>query len=151
MINKWVTNCSLKISRADYVQAIQVRSNKLKTQARAARERKENGINLCRLDRQATNSNHIFKVCQATHGLRVKRHDEVVDMLKSSKKSGKVKILNPILYGEEVLLEEARVLLEHPSIRIKETIVHGVPMTFKGSLDNFTCWFLKRLGVPRRF
>ncbi len=104
MVNKWVTNCSLKISRADYVQAIQVRSNTLKTPARAARERKENGNNLCRLDRQATNSNHIFKVCQATHGLRVKRHDEVVDMLKSSKKSGKVIILDPIICGDMAIL-----------------------------------------------
>lgn len=37
MINKWVTDCSLKISGADFVHAIQVRSNTLKTPARAAR------------------------------------------------------------------------------------------------------------------
>ena len=38
MINEWVTNCSLKISRADYVGAIQVRSSTRKTPARAAIE-----------------------------------------------------------------------------------------------------------------
>ena len=197
MINDWVNDCSLKISGADYIRAIQVRTNTLKTPARAARGRKENGNNLCRLDRQVANSNHIFQVCQSTHGLRVKRDDDVVDMLNSSMKrkgyatfkearlkykktfrkpdlivtkGGKVIILDPIicgntadlnerrlhkevLYGEEVLLEEARRIVKthDPSIRIKETIVHGVPMTFRGSMDNFTCRFLKILGVPRRF
>lgn len=127
----------------------------------------------------------------------MKRHDKVLDMLKSSmlkrdyitfkelklqykktfrkpdliiSKSGKVIILDPIicgdtadlnerriqkevLYGEEVLLEEARriVRTNDPGIQIKETIVLGVPISFRGSLDNFTCRFLKRLGVPRRF
>ena len=197
MINDWVIDCSLKISGADFVRAIQVRTNSLKTPARAARGRIENGNNLCRLDRQVANSNHIFQVCQATHGLRVKRHDEVVDMLNSSmkrrdyvtfkepklkykntfrkpdliiSKGGKITILDPIicgdtadlnerriqkelLYGEEVLLEEARriVRTHDPGIQIKETIAHGIPMSFRGSLDNFTCRFLKRLGVPRRF
>ena len=176
MINDWVNDCSLKISGADYIRAIQVRTN---------------------IHRQVTNSNHIFQVCQSTHGLRVKRDDDVVDMLNSSMKrkgyatfkearlkykktfrkpdlivtkGGKVIILDPIicgntadlnerrlhkevLYGEEVLLEEARRIVKthDPSIRIKETIVHGVPMTFRGSMDNFTCRFLKILGVPRRF
>ena len=197
MINEWVTDCSLKISGADFVRAIQVRSNTLKTPARAARGRTENGNNLCRLDRQVANSNHIFQVCQVTHRLRVKRHDEVIDMLKSSvmkrgyvtfkepklqykrtfrkpdliiSKGGKVTIIDPIicgdtadlnerrlqkevLYGEEVLLEEARRIVKthDPGIQIKETIVLGVPISFRGSLDNFTCQFLKRLGVPRRF
>ena len=86
MINDWVIDCSLKISGADFVRAIQVRTNSLKTPARAAWGRLENGSNLCRLDRQVANSNHIFQVCQATHGLQVKRHDEVVDMLNSSMK-----------------------------------------------------------------
>ena len=43
MINEWVTDCSLKISGADFVHAIQVRSNTLKTPARAARGRTEKG------------------------------------------------------------------------------------------------------------
>ena len=196
-INDWVSDCSLKISGADFVRAIQIRLNTLKTPARAARGRRENGNNLCKLDRQVANSNHIFQVCQATHGLRIKRHDEVVDMLKSSMnrkqystykeprlkykntfrkpdliitKKGKVVILDPIicsdtadlnelrlqkeiLYGEEVVLEEAWsfVKTHNPGLQIKESIVHGVPMTFRGSLDNFTVRFLKRLGVPRRY
>ena len=85
-------------------------------------------------------------------------------------KGGKVTILDPIicgdtadlnerrlqkevLYGEEVLLEEARRIVKthDPGIQIKEIIVLGVPISFRGSLDNFTCQFLKRLRVPRRY
>ena len=52
-----------------------------------------------------------------------------------------------------MLLEEARRIVKthDPGIQIKETIVLGVLISFRGSLDNFTCRFLKRLGVPRRF
>ena len=44
-INEWVSDCSYKISGADFIQAIQIRMNTLKTPARAARGRKENGNN----------------------------------------------------------------------------------------------------------
>ena len=54
-----------------------------------------------------------------------------------------------------MLLEEARrIVRTHDlGIQIKETVAHGIlcPMSFRGSFDNFTCRFLKRLGVPRRF
>ena len=44
-INEWVSDCSFKISGADFIRAIQIRMNTLKTPARAARGRKENGNN----------------------------------------------------------------------------------------------------------
>ena len=116
-----------------------MRTNTLKTPARAANGKKENGNNLCRLDRQVANSKHIFQVCQATHGLQVKRHGDVVSMLKSSMdrkdfvmfkeprlkykkmfrkpdlivtKGGKVIILDSIICGDTADLNERRLQKE---------------------------------------
>jgi hypothetical protein len=84
----WVTDPSYGISGREFVKAIHVRMNVLKTPARAARGGTR-GSNLCRYDQQVANSNHITQVCQATHGARINRHDRIVTMVCSSfKKKG---------------------------------------------------------------
>ena len=196
-VNDWISNCKLRIGAGDFIRAIHVRANTLKTPSRAARGRTAGGDNLCKLDRQVANSNHIFQTCHLTHGLRVNRHDELVKMLRTSlAKNGyktlmepKIKygntyrkpdlliykdkeafILDPIicndrvdlsirkaekeiLYGSDEILLGAQELIKtcDPMSKVERISAHGIPMSYRGSIDNLTVRFLKRLGVPRKF
>ena len=85
----WLLDPTMKISGRDFVKAVHVRLNCMKTPSRSSRGNNRNTSNLCRFDRQVANNNHISQACQVTHGLRVKRHDEIVNMIASSyKKKG---------------------------------------------------------------
>ena len=57
-----------------------MRCNSMKTPARATRG--DRGDPTCRLDKQTANATHISQICQVTHGLRVKRHDRIVKMVR---------------------------------------------------------------------
>ena len=100
-VNDWISNCKLRIVAGDFIRAIHVRANTLKTPSRAARGRTVGSNNLCKLDRQVANSNRIFQTCHLTHGLRVNCHNELVQMLRTSfEKNGYKTLMEPrIKYG----------------------------------------------------
>ena len=81
-VNSWLTDPLYKICGRDFVKAVHVRCGCLKTPSRAARGNR--GDPHCKSDRQIANSNHIYQVCQLTHGLRVGRHDTFVKKIRSS-------------------------------------------------------------------
>ena len=78
----WLTDPTMDIRGGDFIKAVHVRLSCLKTPSRAARG--ERADPRCRLDRQVANLNHITNVCQATHGLRVIRHNRLAKALGSS-------------------------------------------------------------------
>ena len=81
-LNKWLRDPLFKITPGEYIKCVHVRLNCLKTPSRAARGRDIS--NLCRFDRQIGSLAHISQCCAITHGMRIKRHNKVVDMISKS-------------------------------------------------------------------
>ena len=78
--NRWLTADTSWISGADYIKAIKVRAACLQTPARAARWGASGNPNCSGCGSRAT-LGHIAQVCPRTHGLRVRRHDDIVRYL----------------------------------------------------------------------
>jgi hypothetical protein len=90
----WLTDNGVAVKSGEFVRAIRVRCNAMRTPARATRG--DRGDPNCRWDRQVANSNHVSQVCQQTHGLRVIRHDEMCKTLRVGlQKAGYRVILEP--------------------------------------------------------
>lgn len=72
------------LSGGEFVKAVKVRCNALKTVERANRGKTRTESKKCPTCRDVNHSlGHILQSCPMTHGLRVKRHDCIVDKLKS--------------------------------------------------------------------
>ena len=81
-VSTWVTRPNPNMSGEEYVRAIKTRAGVITTPARSSRSRNgDRGDPLCKRDRQRATLNHISQVCQTTHGLRVKRHNNICEML----------------------------------------------------------------------
>ena len=77
----WILDPLFPAKGGEFIKALRVRCNAMKTPARAARG--DRGDPTCRLDKQTANATHISQICQVTHGLRVKRHDGIVKMVRA--------------------------------------------------------------------
>jgi len=79
--NGWITEPLFPAKGWEFVNALRVRCNAMKTPARARRG--DRGDPICRLDKQTAIATHISQMCQLTHGLRVKRHDGIVKLVRA--------------------------------------------------------------------
>src|SRR5690606_15762764 len=78
----WLADGTLALSGKQYLNLIALRADSLPTRLRMARG--NNGNRQCRHHCNAfETSNHAIQRCHATHGLRVKRHDNLVAMVAS--------------------------------------------------------------------
>ena len=78
----WITEPLFPAKGWEFVNALRVRCNAMKTPARARRG--DRGDPICRLDKQTAIATHISQMCQLTHGLsRVKRHDGIVKLVRA--------------------------------------------------------------------
>ena len=186
--DQWITDPGMKIRGFEFVKAVKCRLGCLLTPSRASRGRNNPSGRICKRDRQVASLNHIAQHCQSTHGLRVERHDSVVDMVRGalarkqwrtlkephipvgnswlkpdlvclSKCKKKMLILDPIICsanknlrleaaneqkvakysGEELKTGCAKVLLGQSDISgIKETCVHGIAISCRGSVPKST-------------
>ena len=82
----WASTTDIKMSGEEFVKGMRTRAGVLPTPARKSRAsgREARSNPLCVRDNQRATMNHISQVCQTTHGLRVKRHNIVVDMVTRS-------------------------------------------------------------------
>ena len=71
----WLTEPLFPAKGGEFIKALRVRCNAMKTPARAAKGGR--GDPTCRLDKQTANATHISQICQLTHSMRVKRHDGI--------------------------------------------------------------------------
>lgn len=77
----WNNAMSGRISGEDYVHYQQIRANALPTRVRTARGRPAKET-WCRGGcRRTETAQHVIQECHRTHGVRVRRHDRVVDIL----------------------------------------------------------------------
>ena len=74
----WLTEPLFPAKGGEFIKALRVRCNAMKTPARAARGGR--GDLTFRLDKQTPNATHISQMCQLTHGMRIKRHN-AMDLL----------------------------------------------------------------------
>ena len=80
---RWVTDPSFKITGKDFIKAIHVRLACLKTPVRAARGSERQPVNLmCRFCRMPNSLGHMLQVCPVNHGLRIERHENIVQSLR---------------------------------------------------------------------
>lgn len=81
--HNWVSDGSIFMRAAEYVVAIQARYNYLFCLSRRTTGR--SGNNLCsRGCAQPETLNHIVQACYTTHGLRIRRHDDLANYVKHS-------------------------------------------------------------------
>lgn len=77
----WNSNMMSNVSGEDYVHYHQIRANALPTRVRTARGR-PNKETSCRGGcRRSETAQHVIQECHRTHGVRVRRHDRIVDIL----------------------------------------------------------------------
>ena len=79
--DRWITEPLFPAKGGEFVKALRVRCNAMETPARARRG--DRGDPTCGLDKQTANATHISQMCQLTHGLRVKRHDGIVKLVRA--------------------------------------------------------------------
>ena len=78
------------------------------------------------MDKQVANANHISQICQATHGLRVKRHDQVVDMLSGSlRRAGYVVQVEPRIASGNSFVKPDIVCYRKQSAFVIDPIICG--------------------------
>lgn len=82
--HQWIKDPSYRITGAEFVKAMRMRAGVVDTPARRARRSGNSSDAICSRDRQRATANHIAQVCQTTHGLRVKRHNAMVEMIHRS-------------------------------------------------------------------
>ena len=83
-LSRWVNDNTICLQGKEYVKAIRMRAGVVSTPARKARQLPAGGNEaaaLCSSDRQRATKNHVAQVCQRTHGLRVRRHNALVEMI----------------------------------------------------------------------
>ena len=76
----WASNPELDVKGESYVRAVQVRSASLATRAKESRGGRGDGMCLTCRDRKA-NLGHTLQLCPRAHGLRIMRHDELVNLV----------------------------------------------------------------------
>ena len=75
--NRWPVVSADWISGSDYIKAIQVRASTLSTPLRSSRGRP--GVpSTCTMCGVSASLGHMSQACPRTHGLRIKRHDDVL-------------------------------------------------------------------------
>lgn len=81
--HSWVSDGSSLMSGSEYISSIKVRYNCLFSRSRRSRGR--DLIRYCsRGCAQPETMNHMLQVCYATHGLRVRRHNDICSYVKRS-------------------------------------------------------------------
>ena len=105
--SKWVTELSPNLSGKEYVRAVHVRGAILSTPVRKARQLRAKGRlpheNPCRCSSQPGSLAHILQQCGFTSGLRINRHDRVVETISSFLKRKGWKV-----WKEPVILRKTR-------------------------------------------
>ena len=77
----WLVDPAMRLAGKEFLKALHVRLNCLKTPSRESRGRPLMSSR-CKHDRQPGTMNHISQKCPITHGYRVKRHDEIVSRIR---------------------------------------------------------------------
>ena len=115
-LNKWLSDESDWVSGGDYIKALQVRANSLPTPARLARGRTnpagEQPLTCSARCSARPTLAHISQVCAKTHGMRVKRHDDVVSYVaRGLRGKGHTVMVEPVVpYGASFLKPDLVVL-----------------------------------------
>lgn len=79
--HRWISENTKFLSGRDFINSLKLRINALPTRSRTSRGRQRDRS--CRAGCHAVEtSNHILQICHRTHGMRIKRHDAVVNYLK---------------------------------------------------------------------
>ena len=77
--NKWIVGDTSWVSGADFIRAVGVRSGTLQTPLRLARGRPPGTATVCTTCGCEASLGHIVQSCPRNHGMRVRRHDNIVD------------------------------------------------------------------------
>ncbi|HIL90420.1 MAG TPA: reverse transcriptase family protein, partial [Gemmatimonadetes bacterium] len=121
----WMRDPSLRISGGEFIRALHTRLACLKTPLRAARRGAERTSAMCRSCADSVCSlGHILQVCPRTHGLRVKRHNDLVKMLVTALKRQNYEVIEEPHFRLErsfckpdiVAIKRGQVLVLDPTI-----------------------------------
>ena len=122
-VHKWVVNGTAILSGSSYVHCAQLRISTLHTAARAARggQRSSSACDACgRYESLA----HILQSCPRTHGLRVQRHDILVQKLSvMAKRRGWTVIVEPHIRTSQGLRKPDLVLFRQAECHVIDASV----------------------------
>ncbi|RWR98849.1 reverse transcriptase-like protein, partial [Dinothrombium tinctorium] len=79
--NSWLSGQHKFVSGKRYIQYIHLRTNMLPCAANSHRDGSDAPCRFCNGAINRETLDHILQVCPATHGVRIKRHNRVVDLL----------------------------------------------------------------------
>lgn len=133
-VHNWVSDASLALTGTAYCNALKLRVEALPCRVRTARA--SNGEYTCKAGCPSAETNyHQVQECVRSHGMRIKRHDRVVDILiEGLKKAG---------YSTERMprLRSSGYQVRCPDIiAIKDEEVHVIDPTIVGDRDHPDIW-----------
>lgn len=117
-----------RVSGEDYVHYQQIRSNALPTRARTARGRPAKDVSCRGGCRKTETAHHVVQECHRTHGVRVQRHDRIVNIL--GEELGRK---YEVLPGQEFLT--ARGKRKPDLILLKDDTAYVVDVQVVGNVD----------------
>lgn len=132
--HSWIFDCNRFVSSRDFINYIKLRINALPSKTRLTRGRNVNKF--CRFGCQKTETTyHAIQQCYKSHGLRIKRHDNVVKYIADKNIArGRMVLVEPKIQTAVGLRKPDLVIIEDKSAAIVDVQVVGNDIN---NLDQF--------------